>query len=102
MILLSVALVALNAQCFANCLTQPGGEAATHCHQHGKAKSAHCLQQHDMSTSSARSAAPGGGFIVLAELPDLAIKFALRAAVELLAPSPPALLNLTTPIPLRI
>jgi len=102
LILLSVALVALNAQCFANCLTQPGGEAVTHCHQHGNAKSAHCSQQHDLSTSSARSAVPVDGFIALAELPDLAIDFTSRAGVELLAPSPPALLGLATYIPLRV
>src|SRR5580658_4236491 len=94
LILLTVALLALNAQCFANCLAQPGGEATTHCHQQGKAKSAHCSQQHDVSASSARSAVPGGGFIALAELPALAINFTSRPDVELLAPSPPSLLSL--------
>ena len=102
LILLTVALVALNAQCFAHCLTQPDGDGVTHCHQHGQAKSAHCSLQHDLRLSSAGSLTPSTILIALVELPDLAINPASPRCIELPAESPPAPFSLTTPLPLRI
>jgi hypothetical protein len=99
LILLTVALVALNAQCFAYCLTQPADSNIPHCHQHGQAK---CTQQHDLTPSSAIVALPAGGHIAAVQLPALAMNLGSRHGIALLAASPPAPQSLTTPLPLRI
>jgi hypothetical protein len=99
LILLTVALAAFNAQCFAYCLTQGGGNDAAHCHQHGKAK---CPQQHDLTTVSPQMPAPAVALIASMELPALAISKASRDRIKPLDESPPEFLSLTTLLPLRI
>ncbi len=101
--LLALALVVWNAQCFAQCLTQAGHPSATHCHPHGQSKSGHCVMQHDLTAASARAVAPVGGILAgLVQLPNLALSPTVRRCVELLAPSPPALFSKATPLPLRV
>src|SRR5450755_3762730 len=74
LILLTVALVVRNAQCFAHCLAEPGESGAAHCHQHGREKSGHCVMQHDLTADSARAVTPKGGLSVAPiELPVLPI-----------------------------
>jgi hypothetical protein len=102
LILLTVALAALNAQCFAQCLTQPDGSGATHCHQNGQAKSAHCSLQHELRVGSAGSVTPGAVLIDLVELPVLAFDVILLHAVKLFASSPPSPFGGATPLPLRV
>jgi hypothetical protein len=99
LILLTVALVAFNAQCFAYCLTQAGGNEAAHCHQHGKAK---CPQQHDLTSGSARAPSPAFGISAAVTMPPVAINLALRRCVELLCESPPVTCGKVTPLPLRV
>jgi len=94
-------MVALNAQCFANCLTQTGKQA-THCQHHGQTKSAHCSLQHDVVTSSVRVVMPGAVLIALIKLPVLAFSSILHGAAELFAASPPEPFSFSTPLPLRV
>jgi hypothetical protein len=101
-ILLTVALVMANAQCFAQCLTQPDHSSASHCHQHGSAKAGHCVQQHDLRVGSAAMPTLDCGLVALVELPDLAVTGASWHAAELLAPSPPVPFGENTPLPLRV
>src|SRR5258707_5563074 len=102
-ILLTVALVVLNAQCFAYCLTQSAGSNATHCHQHGQKNAVHCSLQHDVTAGSVRAVAPVDGvWIALVELSGLAVNPTLRRCVELLAASPPIPFSEATPLPLRV
>ena len=101
-ILLTVALVFANAQCFAQCLAQSDDSAQSHCHQHGPAKAGHCVQQHDLRAGSAPTVAPEGGLVGLVEMPDLPLLLATACRMELLAPSPPASSDKTTPLPLRV
>ncbi|HEV8043340.1 MAG TPA: hypothetical protein VGP62_30960 [Bryobacteraceae bacterium] len=102
LILLTVALVALNAQCFANCLTQTCGKSAPHCHQHGQGKSVHCSLQHDVVTSSVRVAMPGAVLMALVKLPALFLNSLPHQFVELFASSPPTPVGKATPLPLRV
>jgi hypothetical protein len=97
-----IALLALNAQCFAKCLTQTGGESAPHCHQHGHGKSGHCSLQHDVATSSVRVLTPGAVFIALVKLPALFLNSLPHQFVELFASSPPIRSGMATPLPLRV
>jgi hypothetical protein len=99
LILLTVALVAFNAQCFAYCLTQGGGNGATHCHQHGKAK---CPQQHELTTSSAQAPSPRFSILAPVMLVAVAINPISRRCVELLSESPPATFGKVIPLPLRV
>jgi hypothetical protein len=103
-ILLTVALVVLNAQCFAYCLTQAADTSATHCHQNGQTKGGHCSLQHDVTAGSSSPAlAPVDGvWIAPVELPGLAIDPTSRHDVELLAASPPTPFSEATPLPLRV
>jgi hypothetical protein len=102
-ILLTVALVFLNAQCFAYCLTQAADSNATHCHQHGQKKAGHCALQHDVTAGSLRTVGPVNAvWIALVELPNLAMNPASRHDVELLAASPPTPFHETSPLPLRV
>jgi hypothetical protein len=100
-IFLTIALAFANAQCFAQCLAQPDNSSASHCHQHGPAKGAHCAQQHDLLAGAAVTIAPDCGLVALVELPDLAGADASECSVELSAPSPP-LSGKTIPLPLRV
>jgi hypothetical protein len=100
-ILLTVALVLANAQCFAQCLAQPDDSTRSHCHQHGPAKAGHCVQQHDLRAGAAGLVAPDCGLVALVELADLPMLQALAYRVELSAPSPP-LSGTTTPLLLRV
>jgi hypothetical protein len=95
-------LVALNAQCFANCLTQTGGETAPHCHQHGQGKSGHCSLQHDVTTTSVRVVTHGTVLITLVKLPALFSNSLPHQFVELFASSPPTQVGKATPLPLRV
>src|ERR1017187_9770931 len=95
LILATVALVVLNAQCFAKCLTQTTDSGPAHCHQHGKAKSGHCSLQHDLRVGSAGSVARSF-LITWVKPPPLSIHTPAETAVELLAPSPPVPCGQTT------
>jgi hypothetical protein len=102
LIFLTIALVALNAQCFANCLTQTSGESAPHCHQHGQGKSGHCSLQHDVVTSSVRVVTPGAVLVALVKLPIVTFNSVLRGAIEPFGASPPPPSSFSTPLPLRV
>jgi hypothetical protein len=100
-ILLTVALVVANAQCFAQCLAQADDSSASHCHQHGPAKAGHCVQQHDLRVGGAAMPTLDCGLVALVGLADIPILLASAYWFELLTPSPP-LSGKTTPLPLRV
>jgi len=102
-ILLALTLVMRNSQCFAQCLTQPADSQTTHCHQHGQAKSSHCVVQHDASVDSPRAAAPVDGVPVVLVIPAaVAVRLLALHAVSLFAESPPAILSDGLILPLRV
>jgi hypothetical protein len=97
LILLTVALAIVNAQCFALCLVQFDA-GASHCHP----KPGHCPLQHDLTTGSARTAAPVAAPIALVDLPLLTINPAPQESTEPLTESPPSFFSTAAPLPLRI
>jgi hypothetical protein len=101
LILLTIALAVANAQCLAYCLTQ-SDDGASHCHQDGKAKSGHCLLQHDLKVGSARDVAPDAVLDALVEMTEPAVNSAPRHPVELRTASPPLPFDHGTLSPLRV
>jgi len=100
-VVLTIALIVANAQCFASCLAKPDG-AGTQCPQHSSSKSGKCIQQHDFTASAAHIPALAPGSVaVLAD--DLILQNSTAAIFgQKHDPSPPSRDPASAPIPIRI
>jgi len=100
-ILITIALVFANAQCFAHCLTQADDSSSSHCHQHSPGKNARCVQQHDSRVVSTHVVAADFVAAGAVGLADPLLVEAASGTIELLTASPPLFGN-TILLPLRV
>ena len=97
-VLLFVALMLANAQCFTDCLVAPCGSKPMPCHETGKTKADHCAHGHDLTATSQYFDTP----VALAPVSPLPILDSLSLALETGSPLTPQTPDLSPPAQLRI
>jgi hypothetical protein len=98
LVLLFVALMLANAQCFTDCLVAHCGSKPMPCHETGKTKADHCAHGHDLTAPSQHFDTP----VALAPASALPVLDSRPLAVETGSPLTPQIPDLSPPAQLRI